>query len=203
MPASYPGSIPAKPSINTSDMSAGTSHSVDRGLQWDEIRAVCQELGTTPSGPFSTVKLRLEDIEADIATINTDFMPKTGGAFSGQVSCTVSAPVSASHLTRKDYVDTKASLTGDTFTGPINGTSAVFSAAVQIDGAINHDGTTAGFMGATPVTVRTLGAAATDPATTQTLAKRDRDGTAVVTGVEPVASACHAPALRIVGGGAL
>jgi hypothetical protein len=64
---SYPGSVAAKPSINTSDMSAATAHSVDRGLQWDEIRAIELELGTTPSGAFSTVKLRLEDIETDVA----------------------------------------------------------------------------------------------------------------------------------------
>lgn len=45
---------------------------------------------------------------------------------------------------------------------------------IEIDGPLNHDGVTAGFMGATPVTRRTLGAAATDAATTQTLANNLR-----------------------------
>lgn len=115
--ASYPGSVPAKPSINTADMSAATSHTVDRGLQWDEIRAICIELGLTPSGSFSTVRARLDDQESDIA----DMMPRSGGAFTGAVSGIT--PVSTNHLATKGYVDGevagRVADTGDTITGAV------------------------------------------------------------------------------------
>jgi hypothetical protein len=206
MPAAYPGAIPAKPTINTADMSAATAHSVDRGLLWDELRAGLLELGTTPSGSFSTVKLRLEDIETDVAAA----MPKSGGAFTGAVSGLL--PVSSNHLATKGYVDSNfLPLAGIVaMTGQLNGTTASFSGNVSADtatgashlmrkdqtdtalalkanlaspsftgtvtmaGPLDHNGSSIGFLGAAPVTVRTLGAAASDPATTQTLANNIR-----------------------------
>lgn len=67
--AVYPGAIPAKPSINTADMSAATTHTTDRGMLWDELRAIAIELGTSPSGAASTVVIRLNSNDNDIATL--------------------------------------------------------------------------------------------------------------------------------------
>ncbi len=67
MPA-YPGAIPAKPTIVATDMSAVTTHATDRGLLWDELVAIAQTAGTTPAGADSTVKARLDRIEATLVS---------------------------------------------------------------------------------------------------------------------------------------
>jgi hypothetical protein len=47
-------------------MSAVTAHVIDRGKLWDELRAGLIDLGLTPSGPYSTVKARLDALDGNI-----------------------------------------------------------------------------------------------------------------------------------------
>lgn len=69
--ADYPGAIPAIPDIDEDDMSSAVSQTADRLIHWGETRAVTIELGLTPSGPFSTVKARLDDMTTDVADHET------------------------------------------------------------------------------------------------------------------------------------
>jgi hypothetical protein len=59
--------VPVKPDIDPTDMSQTVTHTADRGLSWDELRAVCTELGPVPSGTFTTVKARLDATQTLIA----------------------------------------------------------------------------------------------------------------------------------------
>jgi hypothetical protein len=69
--ASYPGSVPVKPTIVTTDMSQATTHATDRGLLWDEVRAIAIELGLTPSGSSGTVKERLDTFNDAVCQVST------------------------------------------------------------------------------------------------------------------------------------
>lgn len=74
--AAYPGAIYSVPSFGT-NMSDVQTHTTWRDAMIDEMRAVQIELGTTPSGTFSTVRDRLalirrRDSRSAIAYSNTD-----------------------------------------------------------------------------------------------------------------------------------
>lgn len=67
MSASYPTSIPSF-STKVDQLDVNFADHVNR-LQ-DEVRGVAAELGTTPSGDFSTVKARLASLQTDKAASN-------------------------------------------------------------------------------------------------------------------------------------
>lgn len=59
MAASYPGAIPTTPTRNDADMSAVVSHKTNHDRLWEEVRAICQTLGLSPSKSLTTVAASL------------------------------------------------------------------------------------------------------------------------------------------------
>lgn len=74
--ASFPGAIYPVPTFGT-NMSDVKTHTTWRDEITDEVRAIELELGTTPSGSFSTVAARLADYPY---THWTAYTPALGGA---------------------------------------------------------------------------------------------------------------------------
>jgi hypothetical protein len=64
--------------------------------------------------------------------LDDEKMGTEGGLFSGQVSVSVAAPVSPSHLTRKDYVDLMVPLLGGAMTGQLSIDSPTSRALVAL-----------------------------------------------------------------------
>jgi hypothetical protein len=141
--ADYPASIWSPPTRGT-NMSDPVTQTDILDEQNAELVAIETELGTAPSGSFATVKLRLEDIEADVAAVDAvadAALPKAGGTMTGQITAS-GDPTASGHLARKFYVDTvvgdlEASLssTGEITTdsaGPTSGTNALVVNTVTV-----------------------------------------------------------------------
>ncbi len=158
MAAVYPGAIPAKPTIVTADMSAATSHTVDRDLLWDELRAALIKLGTNPSGAGATVA-------SQIATIRHR-RHRNGQSLASGVT-TAMFPVSSVGVTQENVggITFTADATNGIFNVPSAGTYALTmkldpsaalgatSAMVITIGGTAHQGAT---VGGSPFTTMTI-----------------------------------------------
>jgi len=68
MPSTYPTSLDSFATNRTDASAMATTHPGDHNDENDAINKIEAELGTTPSGSFTTVRERLEAIQAGVGT---------------------------------------------------------------------------------------------------------------------------------------